>query len=461
MQPAGHFKDEILDGLARRGNVAQFVSFGPDLGQRYAWVRGLPPNQPFPSLAEAVAALLAASPERSVNIRSYAPDDPKSREFLYGQTDAAAILGQLRRLAGEGLYTVVNETVDIHDGGVSGVAFGAALELAPGDTPRCVEKPGTASFPRDAGLRLLETVYRFRPALPERPELRVELSLHPLRRGYRHEHTILWETEKPGPAPTAPEISWPNRFSRFLGDKTFGLLVAHTLGLPVPRTQVIPRGLAPFTFGGDTGLAETWIRTCPREQVPGFFTTRRGWVDPFRLFEEEDPSGGEIAAVLCQQAVEARYSGALVARAEGGPVIEGVAGPGDDFMVGRRAPDELPDDVASAVRRTYERARGALGPVRFEWVYDGARVWILQLHHQRSGAGGPGEERVIVSGDAERFHRLEVAEGIEALRQLIGRIQGSGDGIVLAGRVGVTSHFGDLLRRARIPSRIEEPEGGP
>jgi hypothetical protein len=25
--------------------------------------------------------------------------------------------------------------------------------------------------------------------------------------------------------------------------------------------------------------------------------------------------------------------------------------------------------------------------------------------------------------------------------------------------VGVTSHFGDLLRRARIPSRIEEPVG--
>ena len=40
---------------------------------------------------------------------------------------------------------------------------------------------------------------------------------------------------------------------------------------------------------------------------------------------------------------------------------------------------------------------------------------------------------------------------------LIARIEGTGEGVVLIGHVGVTSHFGDLLRRARIPSRIEEP----
>jgi hypothetical protein len=50
-----------------------------------------------------------------------------------------------------------------------------------------------------------------------------------------------------------------------------------------------------------------------------------------------------------------------------------------------------------------------------------------------------------------------VAEGIGALRELIAGVDGSGDGVVLVGRVGVTSHFGDLLRRARVPSRIEEP----
>jgi hypothetical protein len=35
---------------------------------------------------------------------------------------------------------------------------------------------------------------------------------------------------------------------------------------------------------------------------------------------------------------------------------------------------------------------------------------------------------------------------------------GTWNGIILLGHVGVTSHFGDLLRRARIPSRIEEPD---
>ena len=51
------------------------------------------------------------------------------------------------------------------------------------------------------GMRLLETVYGFRPDLPPRPELRVEFTIHPLRRGHRHEHTVLWEVEEPGPPP--------------------------------------------------------------------------------------------------------------------------------------------------------------------------------------------------------------------------------------------------------------------
>src|SRR4051794_11937170 len=103
---AGHFKDDILDKLARQGNVAQFISFGPDLAQRHAWIRGLQPGHRFDSLEEAVAALLGASPEESVNIRSWQPDNPKSRSFLYGRREAEEIVGEVRRLAGEGLYTI-------------------------------------------------------------------------------------------------------------------------------------------------------------------------------------------------------------------------------------------------------------------------------------------------------------------------------------------------------------------
>ena len=57
--------------------------------------------------------------------------------------------------------------------------------------------------------------------------------------------------------------------------------------------------------------------------------------------------------------------------------------------------------------------------------------------------------------DAQHLNDLPQEEA--ALRELIATINGAGDGIILVGRIGITSHFGDVLRRARIPSRIEEP----
>jgi hypothetical protein len=103
------------------------------------------------------------------------------------------------------------------------------------------------------------------------------------------------------------------------------------------------------------------------------------------------------------------------------------------------------------VRSVYEQAAGVLGPVRFEWVHDGREVWVVQLHRGASATQG----RTVYPGDAPHWHRFDVAQGIGALRELIAAA--NGDGVVLVGRVGVTSHFGDVLRRARVPSRIEEP----
>ncbi|HET7464441.1 MAG TPA: hypothetical protein VFJ82_24490 [Longimicrobium sp.] len=457
MTPAqtGHHKDEILDRLAASANVAQFVSFDPSLAQRFAWIHGHEPNARFASVEEAVAAILAASPERSVNVRSFEPFDPKSREFIYGLTDVATVVENLRRLSAQGLYTIVNETVDVNDGGVSGVAHGAVLEFAPGDTPRAVEKPGTAALERAMAMRAFETVYGFRPALPANPELRVEFSIHPLRRGYRHDHTIVWEEEHLSGGPAAAHTTWPNLFSRMLGDKAFGLLVAWLTGLPVPQTTVFPRRLAAFAFGEPTGIAEPWLRTCPTEQMPGKFTTVRGWTDPYALMQREDPDGTAIASILSQRGVDARFSGALISQPDGSVRVEGVSGFGDPFMLGEAAPEALPASVDADVRALYERAHAALGPVRFEWVHDGARAWIVQLHRGASVSQG----RTIFPGEAERWHRLETSRGIGALRELIAGLNGGADGVVLVGRVGVTSHFGDLLRRARIPARIEEPEG--
>jgi hypothetical protein len=122
-------------------------------------------------------------------------------------------------------------------------------------------------------------------------------------------------------------------------------------------------------------------------------------------------------------------------------------------MLGERGPEPLPNPVTADLHAAYRLAHAALGPVRFEWVHDGREAWIVQLHRGASATEG----RVIFPGDSERWHRFHVADGIGALRELIAGITGSGEGVVLVGRIGVTSHFGDLLRRARIPSRLEEP----
>lgn len=453
MTPEGHFKDMVLDDLAARGNVAQFVSFGPDLEQRYGRVRGLEPGHRFPSLKVAVETLLSLAPDGSVNIRSFHPQHSKSREFVYGLTEAEEIVTKVRSLAADGLTTIVNETVDIEDGGVSGVAFGDVLEFAPKDIPRCVEKPGTAALPRAMGLRLLEVVYGFSPTLPESPDLRVEWSIHPLRRGTRHGHTILWEVEEAGAPPATPEVLWPNRFSRFLGDKCYGLLVAHLVDLPVPMTLAIPREVAPFSFGESTGLQEVWIRTCPPEQVAGKYSTAHGWMDPYRLLQSEDPEGKEIASVLCQSAVSPIHSGKLLTQADGALLTEGVSGRGDKFMKGEQAAEDLPDEALAGVGRLYHRALTALGPVQMEWVFDGEAAWVVQLHRGTSLTQG----RTIYPGAFTEARIFETGDGIEALRRLVDEVHGTGTGIILRGRIGVTSHLGDILRRARIPSRLEDP----
>ncbi len=454
--PTGLYKDAILDHLAEFANVAQFVSFSPDPVPRvrYSRIRGVPPSEELGSMEGAVSALIARSVDHSVNVRSYRPQQPRSNEFIYGLTDPLEAMAAIRRLASAGLYTIVNETIDVRDGGISGVAYGDILEFAPGDTPRCVEKPGTVSISREIGLRLLETVYGFAPALDYGPEDRVEFSIHPMRRGHRHEHTIVWELESVGPSNLRAETRWPNHFSRLLGDKVFGLLVADSLGLPVPLTTVVSRAVAPFTFGVPTATGEQWIRTSPKEQMPGLFTTRRGWTDPFALLETEDPEGAAIPSVLGQHGIEAAFSGALLTDPAGEITIEGVAGSGEDFMLGLAAPSPLPPQVLQDVRDLQAHASRHLGPVRMEWVHDGDRAWVVQIHANAAPSGGS----VLFPGEADSYRRFLVSEGIDALRQLIDEVRQTGEGVIVVGRIGVTSHLGDLLRRARVPSRLESQD---
>ncbi|MGP7795615.1 hypothetical protein [Sphingomonas sp. CLY1604] len=445
-------KDRSLNELAAIGNVAQFVSFAPVVDgpprQTYSRVARYEANHHFGNLRSAAAALLAAAPDGMVNVRSFAPDDPRSREFVYGLSDVEAVAANGERLLAEGLHIILNETVDVADGGVSGVVQAGVIEFAPDDTPRCVEAPGVASLPLDLGLRLLETVYGFAPDVAG-IEGRLEFSVHPRPRGWKGTRTLLWEHEVDGGGGGVPSLIWPNRFSRHIGDKAYGILLGHLIGLPVPETLVIARRVAPFRFGRPTGGTETWIRTCPREQEPGLFTTHKGWLDPFALLAKEDPSEDRIAAVLSQQSVPAVHSGAAVVGRGGTRFIEGVAGEGDDFMMGREPNAELPASVIADVEERARSAERLLGPVRMEWVHDGGSAWVVQLHRGAIES----DAVVLVPGERSDWVSFRVSDGLEALRSLLGSLDGD-TGIVLVGQVGVTSHVADLVRKSGSPARV-------
>jgi hypothetical protein len=352
-------------------------------------------------------------------------------------------------LTAKGFYTIANETIDVSDGGVSGVVQGTAVEFAPDDTPRCVEKVGLTSLPFDCGLEILNIVYGFRPDIRAADDERTEFSIHPRPRGWRGGHTLIWERETGVPSALVPTLRWPNHFSRLIGDKAFGLLIADRLGVPVPRTLVIARRIAPFEFGTKTGSNEVWTRTCPREPVPGLYTTVKGWTDPFALLQVEDRDGKSIASLLRQDAVTAGHSGAAIVGMDGKLTTEGRPGEGDRLMLGLDRPEPLPTSIVDDVAEVHRRLSAVLGAVRLEWVHDGNRVWVVQLHQGATQTAGS----TLVPGDAADWIEFRVEEGLEVLRDRLDSLPRD-TGVMLIGNVGVTSHIADLVRRAGAPARL-------
>jgi len=400
----------------------------------------------------AIEALLQRAASGTINVRRFDLAGNRRFELAYG-LDAAAAEAVVLEAAASGWNSIVNETIDIHDGGVSGVAFGDVIEFAPDDTPQGVHRPGICSLPRELGLRVLEKVYGFRPAINYEPNVRVEFSIHPMRIGIRNDHTIVWELERFPTAGPAPQGRWPNRFSELLGDKLFGLVLADQAGLPVPRTTAITRRVGTFRFGLTTTSLERWIRTCPPRPVPGFFPTFRGWKDPFVLMQGTDPHPGtsSLASVLDQRDVSAAYSGVAESRNEL-VELEGVQGSGDRFMLGQQEPQELPSRIVDDVRALHRKAVQKLGPIRMEWAHDGRQCWVVQLQSLCEGGG------TIVEGSVSGYLTFDVAGHSPAdLLPVIADARSRNAGIILRGFVGILSHFGDLLRREGIPSKIERP----
>lgn len=451
MKTPAHQKDLGLAELADRANAAQFVSYDPHLRQRFTRLRGLAPDFAFPTIEDSLDALMKRAVAGSVNVRSFDPAMPESHPFDYGIGNRDAVAALVKTRADEGLYTIVNETIDIHDGGVSGVVLGGVVEFAPDDTPRAVDKPGICKLDLGLAAHVLQAVYGVPFEVDSKPSERIEFSLHPMRVGYRSDHILLWEIQDVGDVSLLAEPAWPNRFSRHIGDKVFGLLIADAVGLPVPATTVIGRRVAPFRFGTSTGTGETWLRTCPIEQEPGLFTTKRGWIDPFVLMQLEDPSSEALASVIAQEGVEARWSGATALLDDGEFLIEGVSGSGEAFMQGSLPPEVLPNHVVDEVQRLVQSAAERVGPARIEWVHDSHQAWVVQLHLVTR----PMSTHVIYPGTPSGWIDFDVEDGLAELRNLVLKISGSGRGVVVRGEVGLTSHVGDILRRAQVPARLE------
>lgn len=441
------FKDDALSELADKANVAQFVSFDRNLNQRHARIGGYPADYQFSTVHAAVDALLAAAPEHKVNIRSFQPEDPRGGEFVLLLGSADEVISHLQRLSAR-YFTIVNESIDVNDGGVSGVLQGGLCEFAPGDTPRCVEREEVAALPYETAIGLLQRVYGISPSLSYSRDFRVEFSIHPSPRGFRHNNTIIWELQRVPGYSIESSTRWPNAYSRFVGDKVYGLLMADVLGFSVPQTKVLARHVAPFCFGRATGSSQKWLRTAPAVKTPGKYSTIRGFVDPFELMQREDPDGLNVSSVLVQDEVEAEYSGAIISTASGEPIIEGVKGFGDELMLGRRPSESIPRTVESNLQEVYYKLYEAVGPLRAEWAHDGKHIWILQLQQEQSQSTG----NIIHPGSPEYFWDFDSSEGLEKLRSLIPKAQKQQAGIRVIGNIGMTSHIADVLRDAEIPA---------
>ncbi|OPA78247.1 hypothetical protein BFG05_03290 [Campylobacter pinnipediorum subsp. pinnipediorum] len=459
-------KDDKLFEIIKSnyGNIAQFISISPKNIEKpkLVVINNLNSYESL-NIKSLIMKLIDSSRSGMVNIRSFSKVSAKGHKLHYGKEkkDIEEILQIIKANASNNMYSIINENIDIKDGGVSGVVLGNIIEFSPDDTPKCVEKDGICKFGKELGYMLLKKVYGFVPNINFTKDYRVEFSIHPNKEGVNKEHTILWEYEKFENYNYNEKISWPNNFSKFLGDKVFGLLIADCLGFNIPYTTVISRRVAPFTFGKHTGSSEKWFRTCPLVKEPGKYITKDSWLDPFDTIASEEKKGNQkmnLASVISQESVEAKFSGAsIVSKNFKDDIIEGVIGKGDSFMVGLEPSQKLPKNILNKILEVHNKLRSHMdilgNKLSIEWVCDGKKVWVVQLNQLKNDSTIT-SQHTIVDKHASSFIKFNTDEGLDALRLLINEIKNTDVGIELVGNIGITSHFGDILRQNNISSYI-------
>ena len=101
------------------------------------------------------------------------------------------------------------------------------------------------------------------------------------------------------------------------------------------------------------------------------------------------------------------------------------------------------------MEKIYADIVSAIGAIRFEWVHDGQRVWIVQLHK----GGTNSAAAMLVPGEAAEWVVFNASRGLDELRHFLGELP-TDVGVRIEGEVGLTSHFADLLRKTKRPARI-------
>ena len=444
-------KDLKLYELSKSFNTALFASFGPDLVLRHTNFAIEISHYKF-----ILSKLLRISGTNCISIRSFLPDKFSGNPFYHRESNFNAAVEKLESLAAQGYYTIINESTDDQQA-FSGSVRGDVLDVVFGTTPRGVETSANTTLPRDIGFKLLEKITNFKiPKLPRNS--RIEFTILPYSTGHLKSRFLVWEQDDTKYEDSEPvRLLWPNNLSRLIGDKAFGLLVADILRHNVPATTCMVRDqiISPFCFGEKCGIIKNyWTRTCPKEPVPGKYDTYPYFVDPVELMCDKDPEDKDLVSCLIQGEIKAEYSGAALFSDKGDIIVEGVAGFGDEFMLGNKPAEKLPDWLIDNVHLTMNELYSALGEVRIEWISDLTdKLYIVQLHIGYSESNN----EVIYPGDPEHWWEFNSKEGsLEDLRSLAEEAKASGFGILVNGKFGLTCHFADVIRKAKIPAKFKE-----
>ncbi len=350
---------------------------------------------------------------------------------------------------------IINELIDIYDGGFSGVIFNGLIEFSHNNTPRCVDKGTFCSMPLRTGLDLMTKILDRDSRMTFERNNRIEFSFHPREEGILLHNFVIWDLSKfKSSFPNYESIKtfWPNPISELVGDKVFGLFLANSYKYDVPFSKVTLRDGREFSFGKKTSTLEQWTRSCPANYEPGKLPTKKGQLDFNSWFDEYS----NLSSVIIQDSVESEFSGCFLIESNS-YVVEGVKGFGDRLMNGTEAPQPLPEILRNRIEKLAKKLLGNFGPARVEWAADKEKIWILQVNLNQIKFKANEYNQFVIYNQIKKisnYIEFKTNRGLSEFRKFLNDLDSKKNGVILVGNIGVTSHFGDLLRRKRINSYI-------